>query len=181
VGTDSAEKLIEIGVVGRPHGINGGVRVFLHNPDSATIVEAPRLFLKQSDGVHETTLSDLRPGNKCHLARFEGVVNRTGAEALKGARILVPRSAFPPPKADEFYVADLIDLVAYVEGVEVGRVASSRPQGGIEVLRIVGDREEFEVPLVDDFVSELDISGGRVLLRNVEDLPRSRVHSKFKK
>ena len=181
MGTDSAEKLIEIGVVGRPHGVDGGVRVFLHNPNSATIIEAPALFLEQPDGLKQIILSDFREGNRCYLARFKGIVTRGDAEMLKGGKILVSRSALSPPEEDEFYVADLIGLIAYENENIIGRVASSRSQGGVEVIRIIGDAEEVEVPLVEDFVEALDISSGRVLLKDIEGLPRSPFHRKFTK
>ena len=36
---------------------------------------------------------------------------------------------------------------------------SSRAQGGIEVVTVRGDEEELEVPLVEDYVVELDCEG----------------------
>jgi 16S rRNA processing protein RimM len=154
---------------------------FLHNPTSTVITETPALYLKQSRHVEKTVLLSFRQGNRCHLAKFEGVANRNDAEALKGAKILIPREALPPPDEDEFYVADLIGVAAYDGEIEVGRIVSSRPQGGIEIIRIEGETEELEVPLVEDFVASLDIAEGRILLKDVEALPRSPVHKKRKK
>jgi 16S rRNA processing protein RimM len=181
VRTDSVEKLVEIGVVGKPHGIDGRVRIFLHNSDSAVITSIPTLFLDQSGELNEVVVLSLRPGNRCHLAQFEGITSRTEAEVLTGAKIVVPRSLLPPVEEDEFYIADLIGLKAVVGDALLGRVASSRPQGGIEVVRIESETEEIEIPLVADFVAVLDIDGGVVVFKDIDELPRYPLEKRAKK
>jgi 16S rRNA processing protein RimM len=52
------------------------------------------------------------------VARADGVDDRAAAEALKGARVFVPRSSFPTAAEDEFYWVDLMGLdVVNREGV----------------------------------------------------------------
>ena len=176
--TDTIGRLVEIGVVGRPHGVTGEVRIFLHNPESTVIVESSLLYLKQTHEISKTRLLDVRRGARCYLARFEGITSRTTAETLKGSSILVARDEFPDPEEDEFYVADLIGLSGYWGDSLIGEITSSRPQGGIEVVTVTGEKEGLEIPLVEDFVAELDITGGKVVFKDIEDLPRYPLRSR---
>ena len=137
--------------------------------------------MKQETGVDKVRLAYFRAGSRCHLACFEGIDTREAAEKLKGCPLLVLRDDLPTPDEDEFYVADLLGLTAYFEEVAIGEISSSRPQGGIEVVTVTGEKETLEIPLVDDFVVELDIKGGSVIFKDIEDLPRYRVGRQRKK
>ena len=170
--TDKTRTFVEIGVVGKPHGIGGEVRLFLHNPTSTTIAEVPHLYFKEGNTVRTVELEKIRVGNRSLIVRFEGIATRIEAEKLKGAKLLVDRETLPPPEDDEFYVADLIGLEAFEGETSLGRVISSRSQGEIEVVCVANDSEELEIPLVDEFVEQLDIARGTLLFKNTSDLPR---------
>ena len=55
----------------------------------------------------------IRDGGKTSVARFEGIGDRTAAEALRGTALTVPRSALPPLGEGEYYHADLIGLQCF--------------------------------------------------------------------
>jgi 16S rRNA processing protein RimM len=181
VRTETTGRFVEIGVVGRPHGVGGEVRVFLHNPSSDIIPTLPTVFLKQSQELTEVTLLEFREGTKYHIVRFEGISTRYAAEALKGVSIWAARDDFPPVEDDEFYVADLVGLDAFVGNDCVGTIVSSRPQGGVEMVRVVNETDEVEIPLVEGYVDLLDISGGKVVFKDIETLPRSPVGRRSKR
>ena len=55
------------------------------------------------------------------IAAISGIEDRDRAEALRGLRLYLPRSALPPPEEDEYYHADLIGLEAVLaDGTPVG-------------------------------------------------------------
>jgi ribosomal 30S subunit maturation factor RimM len=81
----------------------------------------------------------------------------------------------PEPDADEFYVDDLVGLEAWDGDELLGKISFSREAGGIEVVNVRGEDHEMEIPLVEDFVIELDIKGGRVLFCDTDILPRNKL------
>lgn len=172
---DSPDRLVEIGVMGRPHGVRGELRIFLHNAESDFLVSANQVMLKTTKGVQTYTITDVRPNPKFYIVRLIGVNTREQAELLKGAKLCVDRGTLPEPDSDEFYVTDLVGLEAWDREQPLGRVAGSRRQEDVEIVIIRGEREEVEVPLVDDFVSQIDFPNRRLLLRDTEDLPRSKI------
>jgi len=95
------------------------------------------------------------------------VADRNQAEALKGARIFVPRSSFPTAGTDEYYWVDLLGLhVVNREGVALGQVKdlmSTGPQT-VLVLALASDEEgkpvvERMIPFVAAFVDNVDLPG----------------------
>ena len=95
------------------------------------------------------------------------VADRNQAEALKGARIFVPRSSFPTAGTDEYYWVDLLGLdVVNREGVALGQVKdlmSTGPQT-VLVLALASDEAgkpavERMIPFVAAFVDNVDLPG----------------------
>ena len=71
------------------------------------------------------------------VARLPGVEDRDQAEALRGLRLYLPRSALPQPEAEEYYHADLIGLEAVLgDGTPVGRVRAIYDFGAGDTLEL---------------------------------------------
>jgi 16S rRNA processing protein RimM len=171
-----AGHLVEIGVVGRPHGVRGELRVYLHNPESGCLTDRKCLLLGVEGETTEYTLDGVRRGSgQYYLVLFRGVKSRQAADQLKGSKLYVARASLPEVGPDEFYVIDLVGLEALDGDQPVGKITSSRDVGGVEMVTITGRSEEMEVPLVGDYVTEVQWETGRILLCNIEDLPKWKV------
>lgn len=113
--------LILIGVVGKPHGVRGLVRVHSYAADPAMLEEYGVLLDGQgrkwslrwcgADGVAEIKDANGKP-----------LADRTAAQALVNTRLFVPRSCLPETEEEEFYHADLIGMEAFEKGLSLGRV-----------------------------------------------------------
>ena len=100
----------------------------------------------------------------------EGLEDRNDAEALKGARVFVSRSAFPTPDADEFYWVDLIGLnVVNRQGEFLGQVADLMSTGPHSVLRCVvpaaegQDATERLIPFVSAYIDSVSLADKRIV------------------
>ena len=82
-----AEALLEVGRIGRPHGVQGAVHVLLTSDRRERVAEGSRLF----DGRDWLTVSSSRPqpGSR-YVVRFEEVSDRTAAERLTGRTLSAP-------------------------------------------------------------------------------------------
>ena len=105
------------------------------------------------------------------VARLDGMSDRNGAESLKGARIHVPRSSFPPAEEGEYYWVDLIGLeVVNREGVHLGVVRDLIPTGPTSVLVMdytetvdgVEKTAERMVPFVAAYIDDVDLNARRI-------------------
>jgi 16S rRNA processing protein RimM len=97
-----------------------------------------------------------RVAGKGRLVGFEGFGDRTAAETLKGARLLVRRDELPPAGDGEFYYDDLPGLpVRLPDGTTIGRVTSVF-RGATDILVLDVDGREVLVPCVAGFVASVD-------------------------
>ena len=100
----------------------------------------------------------------------EGLDDRNDAEALKGARVFVSRSAFPTPEPDEYYWIDLIGLnVVNRQGEFLGQVADLMATGPHSVLRCVvpaaegQDAVERLIPFVSAYIDSVSLADKRIV------------------
>jgi 16S rRNA processing protein RimM len=101
------------------------------------------------------------------VARADEVDDRAAAEALRGARIFVPRSSFPTADPDEYYWVDLLGLdVVNREGVALGKVKDLMSTGPQTVLVLEYEEEgkalERMLPFVAAYVDRVDLPGRKI-------------------
>jgi 16S rRNA processing protein RimM len=104
------------------------------------------------------------------VASAHDIDDRNDAEALRGARIFVPRSSFPSAAEDEYYWVDLMGLqVINREGLVLGEVRDLMSTGPQTVLVLEAPPEteggkpiERMIPFVSAFVDGVDLPGKRI-------------------
>ncbi|MDE2401570.1 MAG: ribosome maturation factor RimM [Burkholderiales bacterium] len=99
------------------------------------------------------------------VATAEDIADRNAAEALRGARVFVPRTAFPTPEPDEYYWIDLIGLtVLNREGQTLGVVADLIDTGPHSVLRCVDEAQvERLIPFVAAYIDSVSLQDRRIV------------------
>ena len=115
--TEGRPDLLEVGRIGRPHGVRGEVYVDLSTDREDRLAVGSRLLVRGQ----ELTVVAARPSNGRWLVHFEGLGDRTGAERLTGA----PALAEPVDDPEALWVHDLIgSRVVETDGTERGRCVS---------------------------------------------------------
>ena len=125
---------ILMGVIGRPHGVRGLVRVTSYATDPATLAGRPL-----HDDRGRTWHLTWRGESIAALTDETGhqVADRTTAETLTNVRLTVSRADLPEPEPDEFYLADLMGLEARdPTGTPLGRVSTVHDYGAGVSLEI---------------------------------------------
>jgi 16S rRNA processing protein RimM len=154
------QRRILVGVVGRPHGVRGLVRVHSYTAEPTDLARyAPledargRRFTLRWRGEGIAELAELVEGKPVPLA------NREEAAKLVNARLYVDRERLPDAETDEFYHADLIGMAAVDEsGREVGRVEAVHDYGAGASLQI----GPLLLPFTRACVPQIDLAAGRL-------------------
>lgn len=149
-----------MGVLGRPHGVRGLMRVqsYADPPENLTA------YGPLADARGRWFSLRLREGGLAEVALIEGgkrvpVANRTEAETLVNTRLYLPRERLPAPEPEEFYLADLIGLdVCTADGTPIGTVDAVHDYGGGASLEI----GNLLVPFTREAVPDIDLANGRV-------------------
>ncbi|MBT3217720.1 MAG: 16S rRNA processing protein RimM [Proteobacteria bacterium] len=156
---------IELGYVSGVFGVRGEVRLFLHHLSSVLLEGQWSVVLLDLTGRrHSASCSARRGTNKRIIGRWTGVTDREVASSLRGWRIGVAKEKLPSLEAGEFYIYQLVGLPVFVGEEVVGEVVAVHPVPQHDLLEVkVGAEVEF-VPCTRQFVKELDLEGGRVVL-----------------
>lgn len=168
-----ATSWIELGVIAKPHGVRGELRIHVFNPESTLLEELAEVFLLGGDGEDPSLveIEGTRRGPKVLLMRLAGVTTKEDADALRGYKLCVPRDALPELEEGEYYHADLIGLQAFVGDDAIGEVTEVLHYPSAECLKITRPGGYIEVPMLDRWLDRVDLAKGRVLLKDLSDIP----------
>lgn len=164
--------------IGKPHGLRGEVTVQLHTDDPhARFAPGSVLDTEAVPDAHvpaTLTVVGARVHQQAWLLSFDGVTDRTGAEALRGTRLLFdPTNSPEVAGADDgdgeeeegWYADDLVGFAAVdVDGQTLGEVSGllTGPQDLLQVR--LPDGHEALVPFTHALVPVVDVAGRRVVL-----------------
>ena len=157
-----AERRVLVGVIGRPHGVHGLVHVTSYTADPAALARYGPLEDQKGARYRLEWAGEGRA--RLTLLSAEGerpVADRATAALLTNRRLYVPREVLPAPGDEEFYLADLIGLVAFDEaGTALGRVSAVHDYGAGASLEI----GPLLVPFTRAAVPEIDLAAGRIIV-----------------
>ena len=194
------EDAVEVGRIVDAWGVKGGIKVMPFSSDPQALFCTKKWFLRppeQAAGALSRPsaktgapsvakpaaaaparltaprflqMKTVREQGDIIVGTAEGLGDRNDAEALKGARVFVSRSAFPTPDADEFYWVDLIGLnVVNRQGEFLGQVADLMSTGPHSVLRCVvpaaegQDAVERLIPFVSAYIDSVSLADKRIV------------------
>ena len=147
-----------IGRLGRPHGLDGFLGLYMDEEDIVSVQPGATVFV----GDSQHAVRAVRPVDRGYQVAFEGVTDREGAEELRGLDVSV--SERRELGEGEFWPDDLIGLAVFDDtGRPVGvvkEVVFGPGQERLLVERVTGGT--FEVPFVDDLVPLVDREAKRV-------------------
>lgn len=166
-----SEPRVEIGGIARAHGIKGEVVIVTHDPDSDTLAHVDTVYVA---GTLRRIVA-ARDTHRGWLVALEGVATRNDAEALRGQVIEVDRSALELDE-DDVLLHDLIGCaVKKADGTPWGTVAAVEA-GDFQDLLVIHDGDvERLLPLVDVFVTDIDLDASVITVDPPEGLPESKV------
>jgi 16S rRNA processing protein RimM len=167
----TAPERVEIGRVAKAHGLTGEVGVKLHWSHSEILFSVDEVLVELGGQERVIPIERARATPKGVLLKLAGVDDRTQAEALRGARILVQRSALPELGEGEYYLSDLVGFGVVAPDGEIGEVVEVRVHPSVDSAIIrAPDGRLLEQPLVDAWLEEVDLEARVLRLSTREGL-----------
>ncbi|MCX8522037.1 MAG: ribosome maturation factor RimM [Rhodoferax sp.] len=176
-GLEAAElpaDAIEVGRIADAWGIKGWFKVHSYSATPEALFSSKRWYLLPAEkgaktfvGCARLVIKQAKDHADSVVASAHDVLDRSAAEALRGARIFVARSSFPTPASDEYYWVDLIGLAVINRQDEhlgsVRELLSTGPQT-VLVLEYTQDSKTKErlIPFVAAFVDGVDLAQRRI-------------------
>lgn len=143
---------MQVGRVGRPHGLDGAFVVEQGSDDESRYAVGAVLLV---NGVPATIVVSRRIGKGRRAIRLDRAVER-------GDLLTIARADLPELGEGEFYAFELIGLrVAEQGGEDIGTVRDVLPGPANDNLELA---DGTLVPMIEDAIQSIDLAGGVVLL-----------------
>lgn len=137
---------LRVAYIAGAHGVQGGLRIQMHDPASKALRVGMKLDLVhkngQSAGAFELTIFNPVPGKPGrYRAELTNVASREAVEAIRGCSIELLKTDLPALENDEFFISDAMGL----------RVERELPDGSFQALGkvaglvVAGAQDLFEV------------------------------------
>ena len=174
------ENWFEIGIIVKPQGISGELRVLptTDDPQRFKLLDEVHVRPKEMPGgtadptIHTYRLIAVRYHKGLVLLTMEGIKDRNAAEKLVGSVLIIPRSKALPLGVDEYFVRDLIGIeVQTEEGLILGEIADVFATGANDVY-VVRDAtgKSFMIPAIKDVVLAVSLPDGKMTVRLIDGL-----------
>jgi 16S rRNA processing protein RimM len=143
---------VQVGKVGKPHGLEGAFVVEQASEDPERFAEGATLLV---GGEPARIVESKRAGGR--------PVIRLDREAARGDAIELDRNELPETEEGEYYAFQLVGLeVEESGGVKLGRVTEVSSGPANDVLEL---DTGLALPLVDACVQKVDLDAGRIVVQ----------------
>lgn len=161
----STERALSAGRVGRPHGLDGSFYVTRPRPRLLTMGAAVAIDGGAPVAIVRRSGTDARP-----IVRLQGILDRAGAEALRGRELTVARADAPALGEGEWWAHELEGCAVLDGSRRIGIVARLIELPSCEALEVRREDEEpgeggsgeLLVPLVKDAIRSIDPAARRI-------------------
>jgi 16S rRNA processing protein RimM len=164
-------ELVLVGHIRDAFGIKGWVEIQPYSEEPVGLLTVKHWQLKRGADARTVEVEQAKPHSGKVVAKLAAVPDRSAAESYKGFEIWVAKQDLPPPKDDEFYLADLIGCrVENSHGVWLGDVQQVDDNGahGFMTVRGAGKAEHL-IPFVSAYVLNVDVPAKRIVVEWQEE------------
>ena len=171
LNSGSSDKLVVLGKVIRPHGLEGLVRVRSYARSEASFIDAEEVYLRPVSGkLHRYRVLSVRPHKNILLMNLEGLDSINKAEEFRDAEILVEYEAISREEGEYFWY-ELIGLKVFSDtGDYLGTISHIIPAGSNEIYVVGNGEKEIFIPATYEVVKEIDLEKGKMTISAMEGL-----------
>lgn len=144
----------------------------LHAGDESALFDARDFTAVLENGSERPLrLAHVRPSGRFAIVRFEGVTDRDQATLLRGARVVVERSALPALSEGEYYLVDLVGLEVRGPDGKIGEVLDVSVNPSVNSVSVkLADGRVADVPLLPHWVRRVSVEEGVLELSTLDAL-----------
>lgn len=164
---------LRVGRIAGAHGLHGAIRFRPDNSESDTLEHVKRVFVEPEGGaVREYRLLGTQRLNRTTIRLvLEGLDDPNAADALHGSTLAVAIADLPPKAPGEFYHYEAIGCaVATTDGRRLGVIEEIISTGANDVWVVREGAAEVLVPVIENVVKSIDLSGRLMVIEAVPGL-----------
>lgn len=164
------QDLVELGLIQDAQGLRGQIKVRPFSSDPVALLSTKSIWLsllspQLSHGARTPEAPKHYAVNSAKLHSgfvvmgLEGIVDRDQALAVKGARLLLSRAAFPQAESNSYYWVDLVGCqVIGNEQALLGLVSEITENGAHAIMTVHGSDHIHLIPFVPEIIQDVDLT-----------------------
>jgi len=166
--------LVPVAKILSTHGIKGELKIsplILHSE----LLNSIKIFYLDKNKEESLEVVNIRkgPGYQIYLVKFKNI-SFEEAQYLVNRVLYVDLKDLPPLEEDEFYYYQIIGFkVKDKNGYNWGKVKEIMPMGEYELLLVKGEEDEFYLPLIEEYVEEINFKDKLILTKDIKALVES--------
>ncbi len=167
---------VQVGQIARSQGLKGELKIALATESHENLEHLNMVYLRNDRGdFYPCRIANLRvegKGNKISFfVQFEHIADRTSAEALRNRALFVDQKVAEQFFSDEPEDDTLLDYeVLNDQNKHIGLVIDFMDSGAQTVLTVATTSGSLLIPLVDEFVVEVNHEAQTIRCQNLEIL-----------
>lgn len=151
-----------IGVITKPHGVRGELKVTLYNQNSGQFNKLKNVFI---DGK-TYSINGIKPCGDFSVISILGVNDRNLAEEFRGKEILVSRENLRDLGENEYYVQDIVGCKLLNDANEVvGKVVEVISAKTDVFVCKTADGKIMRFPFLKDLIVNVDVYKGEIVVK----------------
>ncbi|TYT74905.1 16S rRNA processing protein RimM [Desulfobotulus mexicanus] len=163
-------KPVRIGKIVGTHGLAGNLKVYSDAASLSVYTDCGPLWIREKKGVDPNRIFRVLQvqvhKGPVLLLRFEGITDCNAAQDLVGGIVFADQDRFPDPGDGYYYWSDLMGLeVRTQEGFSLGKIRGIMETGAYDLLDVVGPDKEYAVPAHPDWVCDVLLEEGYIIVR----------------
>ncbi len=172
--TEAMEDYFRIGVITRPHGVHGEMKVYPVTDDINRFKGMKEILMgppeDRKGDLSTVKVEGIRFQKNMVLLKLSGVESPEDARKYSGFQLYVKREDAIALSKDEYYVSDLIGLSVLSEkGEKLGMLSDVLKTAANDVYVVKGEREIL-IPAVKEYVLSIDLEKGEMTVLFVEGM-----------
>jgi 16S rRNA processing protein RimM len=180
----TGELMITVGKVRDAHGLKGELFIILFAGEAtwaeelktATLVRKERV--KSKDGTFQNVektytfpITRFKPHKNGLIMKVDGIENRTDAEAYAGSLFQVSNEHLTSEPGEKIFLREIEGFEVFENEKVIGKIVGFSSNGAQDLIVVKSDEAEpFEIPLVPDFIENLNFKNKKILMKLPEGL-----------
>lgn len=162
--TQSLSPTLAVGVIVRPHGVRGEVKVQPLTDRPGDWLSIRSVSWKTRDGAQVTRrVKQNRVQGEQVIVQIEGIYDRNEAELMRGTELYVAREEAPIPEEGSYFIVDIIGCdVVDADGNVLGTVNDVYQPGGNDVYELSTPKGPAMLPAVRQVIRNVDVAARRI-------------------
>lgn len=172
------EKTLRIGVITRPHGVRGEVKVYPTTDYPERFEEVDHVIIRTKNGDIHADIENVKYFKNLAIVKFSCFDAPEQIQSIAGADIMITRDQAQPLEEGEYYIADLIGCSVYADeesqnlaGKKLGTLTDVLQTGANDVYVVeTAGKEQLLFPVIPDCIKSVDIENNQIVVHVMKGL-----------